>query len=435
MTILTYAHLADIHLGSFRDKKMRSLQVEQFNKAIETILDVKYDFVLISGDIFNVANPPLEYVELVISKLKELHRANIPVFVIGGSHDYSLTHKSFIQLLDSAGIWRDVGNWRSVDGKTIELIPTTIQVKGIEVSICGVLGRKNGLDSKLYTKISNSITPNSQTQKYSIFMFHSTITELLPSRLQKSPIQAYSKTILPQGFNYYAGGHIHYPNSIPVGNDGLAAYSGPIFPNSFTEFKDGFSGFNEITYNSQTQTQTLTYIPLPMRTITPLIVDCEHLHHGDIDVLIEKTIQGTFTKDSLLIQDAIILFELFGTILSSTSAIQISKHISTLYELGAYCVLKNTQKLHSKKFEQQTQKHKFSTVQELEEKVTSNYLKEKISQETQLENKTFDEKIKQNIISSILSLDTKKNEEETNYHFEERIISMMKKTIQEELKN
>lgn len=428
MTIIKFAHLADIHLGSFRDKKMRSLQIQQFSKAIETILDNSYDFVLISGDIFNVSNPPLEYVELVISRVKELREVQIPVFVIGGSHDYSLTHKSFIQLLDSAGIWRNVGKWRTLDTQKIELIPTTVKIKGINIDICGVLGRKNGLDLKVYQKLQeNESTQKLPSAQYSIFMFHSTITELLPSKLSQSPMQTYSKTILPKGFNYYAGGHIHYPNSISIHEHGLATYSGPIFPNSFTEFKDGFSGFNEVIYNTKTKNQSLTYISLSMPTIIHLLLDCSNIHPNEINTQIDKKINELFSSNSFNFKDSIILFELTGVINSSTAIIDVSRHISKLYELGAYSVLKNTQKLHSIQMQRKEQKHSFSTVQQLEEKVIKQYFKE--HQSTNQSQETSFPIPFQELTSSILNLDVKKLEDETNYHFEERVISSVKQTI------
>ncbi len=52
-TMLTFAHLADTHIGSWRDEKMRQLSVAAFTKAVDVCIQENIDFVLISGDFFD----------------------------------------------------------------------------------------------------------------------------------------------------------------------------------------------------------------------------------------------------------------------------------------------------------------------------------------------------------------------------------------------
>ncbi|MCH8519674.1 MAG: metallophosphoesterase [Nanoarchaeota archaeon] len=455
MTSFTFAHLADIHLGSFREQKLKNLQINQFIKAIDEICSDSYDFVVISGDIFNVPLPPLEYVELVIEQMKKLQELNIPVFVIGGSHDYSLTHKSFIQILDSVGIWRDVGKWESIDSQTVKLIPTTYNIKGINIEFCGVLGKKNGLDSKIYQKITNSNSQKENSKNiYSIFMFHSTIKELLQSTHHKQIPNAYPSSILPQNFNYYAGGHIHYPNSISYKCDNtkydtsIVAYSGPIFPNSFSEFKDSFSGFYKVKVNclhsqhnqKDNTSQTITfeqhseYITLPMITITQLSIDCSNKLHSEIEQLVEEKILQLEQQNS--IKNSMILFELYGELNEISKSVPIDTYISKLYELGAYVVLKNTLQLTSKKI---THKHKpssFSTAQELELVISKQIISTNSKYQEYISNIEHPNiniaKLTQ-CSTALLQLDTKKQEEETNYHYEERVVKEVNTILNEHL--
>lgn len=437
MTLIRYAHLADIHLGSFREKKLKQLHIQQFIKLIDTIIDEELDFVLVAGDIFNVAMPPLEYVELVIEQINRLKKESIQVFVIGGSHDYSLTHKSFIQVLHSARVWRDVGVWEVKDEQTISLIPTKITIKNVDIEICGVLGKKNGLDMKLYEKINpqqlsntDSSLSNSSNTSYSIFMFHTTIQELLPSRLKQIQ-NSYSIKQLPKGFNYYAGGHIHVPNQITQEDSSIISYCGPLFPNSFSEMKEGFSGFNIVEFDSQTNMQTITYTPLPLISILQLSINCSSLLTNEIDEKIQKEIEQIQQQTNQSIQDSIILFELFGEVRESLSLLDISKYIDVLYSQGAYLVIKNTLKLSSQKTQVKKHNYQFSTIQELENKISSGFYTSASEENNKEEISSIDTDSKINYIEKLLQLDVKKLDDETNYHFEERIITSIKKILEE----
>lgn len=444
MSSFTFAHLADIHLGSFREQKLKNLQINQFIKAIDEICTDSYDFVLISGDIFNVPLPPLEYIELVIEQMKRLQQLNIRVFVIGGSHDYSLTHKSFIQILDSVGLFRDVGKWRSIDSQTIELVPTTFSLEGvnkeidrkIEIELCGVLGKKNGLDSKIYEKLISTNEDKKKTNSdasktYSIFMFHSTIKELLQSTQHKQIPSSYSSSILPKGFNYYAGGHIHYPNSISYEDNSILAYSGPIFPNSFSEFKDSFSGFYKVIVDTQTFKQTSEYVKLPLINIIECSINCENKLQSEVEQLIEERIN--LLEEQHLIKDSMILFELFGELNEVSKSLPIDTYISKLYDFGAYIILKNTLQLTSKKITHTHKPASFSTAYELEENISKKILDSNPKNDELVQTQNIDFNSLVECSKALLGLDTKKQEEETNYHYEERVVKQIHTILNEHL--
>ena len=358
MTTIRYAHLADIHLGSFREKKLKNLHINQFIKAIDTISHSNIDFVLLAGDIFNVALPPLEYVELVIEQIQRLQEQNIQTYVIGGSHDYSLTHKSFIDILDKTHVWTNVSRYELTDVNSIQLNPTTITIKDIPIQLCGITGKKNTLDNQIYLNLEKDETPsssqhsNNTTSPYSIFLFHTTITQLLTPHMQQLLTKQFSSTQLPQGFNYYAGGHIHIPNSITTHNNQLIAYSGPLFPNSFAEFKLKHSGFNIVEFDSHTHEQTLEYVPLELPPIRHIVVDCSNYSLQECYESITHTIESHTQKDSNYYENAIVLFELYGEVNEISSSIDTSQFVDMLYGLHAYIVLKNTSKLTSKKHSQ-----------------------------------------------------------------------------------
>ena len=65
---MKYAHLADLHLGSWRDQKMRDLSVNAFLSAIDQCIEKKVDFILFAGDLFNTSLPSLDTLKIVTKK-------------------------------------------------------------------------------------------------------------------------------------------------------------------------------------------------------------------------------------------------------------------------------------------------------------------------------------------------------------------------------
>ena len=68
---MKFAHMADVHVGSWRDPKLKELSLDAFLEAIDESIHSKVDFILISGDLFNTALPSIDHVRLVVRKLKE----------------------------------------------------------------------------------------------------------------------------------------------------------------------------------------------------------------------------------------------------------------------------------------------------------------------------------------------------------------------------
>ena len=69
---MKFAHLADCHIGAWRDPKLKELPIQAFEKVIEKCIVGGVDFVLISGDLFNTSHPGIDILKLVVSSLKKL---------------------------------------------------------------------------------------------------------------------------------------------------------------------------------------------------------------------------------------------------------------------------------------------------------------------------------------------------------------------------
>ena len=96
--------MADLHIGSWRDPKLRNTSTVAFEKAIDECVLEKVDFILFSGDLFNTTLPGIDNLKRVVKKLKSLVEFKIPVYVVPGSHDYSPSGKTMIDVLEEAGL-------------------------------------------------------------------------------------------------------------------------------------------------------------------------------------------------------------------------------------------------------------------------------------------------------------------------------------------
>ena len=86
---MKFAHLADCHIGGWRDPKLRNIAAKAFDKAIDSCIEKNVDFILIAGDLFNTSLPSVDGLKTAVKKLKGLKDKNIPVYLIAGSHDFS----------------------------------------------------------------------------------------------------------------------------------------------------------------------------------------------------------------------------------------------------------------------------------------------------------------------------------------------------------
>ena len=105
---MKFAHMADVHIGSWRDPKLRDLSTEAFLKATLICVEQHVDFVLIAGDLFNTALPGIDNLKLVVKALRALRSQKIPVYIIPGSHDFSPSGKTMIDVLEEAGLVKNV---------------------------------------------------------------------------------------------------------------------------------------------------------------------------------------------------------------------------------------------------------------------------------------------------------------------------------------
>ncbi|MBI4151230.1 DNA repair exonuclease, partial [Candidatus Woesearchaeota archaeon] len=105
---MKFAHIADVHLGGWREPALREANAQSFSACIDKIIEERVDFLLIAGDLFNTSVPPIDALKLAVQKLNEVKRATIPVYLIPGSHDASPSGKTMLDVLEEAGLFINV---------------------------------------------------------------------------------------------------------------------------------------------------------------------------------------------------------------------------------------------------------------------------------------------------------------------------------------
>ncbi len=219
---MKFAHMADIHLGAHREGVLQELEMRSFNAAMNRCLKAEVDFMLISGDLFHVGIPDLNMVNESIRKIREVREAGTPIYVIYGSHDYTPTSTSIIDILDTAGLLTKVMKFDLSEDK-LRLKYVTDPKTGAKLA--GISARRIGLESRYYDILDKRSLEDEDG--FRIFAFHSGITEFKPEYLSEMETLAISQ--FPKGLDYYAGGHIHERGEYTLPGYAHVVFPGPLF--------------------------------------------------------------------------------------------------------------------------------------------------------------------------------------------------------------
>ncbi len=381
-----FAHISDVHLGGWKQPELQSLNLESFRKCIDICIDENLDFVLIVGDLFDSAYPPIEILKETFAIFKKLKESKIPCFLIAGSHDYSASGKTFLDVLEKAGFCKNVFSFEERENSII-LNPTVYQ----GVAIYGYPGKKSSLEIEDLKRVKFQDAPG----LFKIFMLHTTLDKAKGTL----PIESISSEELPAA-DYYALGHLHidfqYQNFV---------YPGPVFPNNFQELEDLQSGsFYIIDTNSL---NSLSRIELKTKDVEAIEIKI-----NDSTYATDRIIEEINKRD---VEDKIILLRVKGELENGkVSDINFQKINELAKAKKAYFILRNTHELKTKETELEI---KVQNTENIEEETIKIYSSENPSNLNKL--------IAQ--LMNALSLD--KQEDEKTIIFENRLIDEFKKII------
>ncbi len=233
MTI-KFAHLADAHLGyeqyrlPYRAEEFR----QAFEEAIRRAIEEGVDFILIAGDLFHRSNPSPQTIKETIDILELPKKEKIPVFAIEGNHDRTQRRISAYHLLESLGLIHLIG---FSEERKENRYQTTEKVSG-RLLVRGIF-EKGGKSIEIYgTKYMsaawferNRLGDYFRPQGDAILMLHQGIREMMEKLHLESQRDYFEISLndLPEGFLYYAMGHIHKRWTTNRGQ-GIVAYPGSL---------------------------------------------------------------------------------------------------------------------------------------------------------------------------------------------------------------
>lgn len=230
-----FAHIADCHLGAWRDQTLRDLNIRAFEVAMDKCIQEKVDFIIISGDLFDANIPDLLSVKRAASKMREVKENNIPIYVIYGSHDYSATAISMVDVLQDAGLFKKVVDAEFIGDK---LVLNFFCDPKTGAKLTGISGRKLGLERIYYEQIDRE---SIQAEKgFKIFLFHTAVDEFKP--LDYMYTESIPLSEVPPSFHYCAGGHIHKRVEQYSDACGYIVWPGPLFGSTFKDLEVSAQG-------------------------------------------------------------------------------------------------------------------------------------------------------------------------------------------------
>ena len=318
-----FSHITDCHLGSWRNPKLRDLNMQAFERSILISIKEQVDFILITGDFFDVNIPQLAPVKKAVEIMKHARDSGIPIYMIYGSHDFNTANISMIDILHSAELFIKPTEF---EFNTDSIILKFFVDEKTGAKITGISGRKVGLDKEIYEKLDKQKLESEDGFK--IFLLHKGIQEILPLNLQfrdSIPI-----SLIPKGFDYYGGGHIHKRVEKKM-DSSIIAYPGPLFGSTFQDLEETAKGetrgFYIISFDKQ-------------------IIDCKFIEINVAEILYKEIVSQKWNSERLKneitrniseleVKDKVVLIKVKGKLLGKRSNIDFGKFSSDISKRGA----------------------------------------------------------------------------------------------------
>ena len=242
------AHFADTHLG-YRQYGIREREedfYDSFNKIIDDMIEKNVDYVIHSGDLFEIAKPPIKALFTAQKGFEKLMDNGVKIYVIAGNHDI-LKQKG--SLIPQELYKNDNFNILSTKNHSFKLTD--------DIFLGGIPYLSNQYED--YMKIFlNEILKDSKKYKFKILMLHGSISKYFNFNPE------FNLEVIPEGFDYYALGHLH--NRIKEKfKGGILSYPGSTEIRSSEEIKDyqkQGKGYNLITINEDINVE---YINIPLK--------------------------------------------------------------------------------------------------------------------------------------------------------------------------
>ncbi|MEK6954707.1 MAG: metallophosphoesterase [Candidatus Micrarchaeota archaeon] len=255
------AIISDCHFGFNEDA------LPQAREAMLQALELGADALLLPGDIYDIRIPRQETLHETIglySEIRErsesgkkqypkmielgddtqntLENQGIPVLAIWGTHERrSKGLTNVIQIMDAAGLL--------VSFHTRKIV---LEKDGERICFQGL----GGVPEEYFGRTLKVARFAPEKNTYNIFVFHQNLAELMPVEIDGTVAMA----DLPDGFELYVNGHIHWNHDLDIGGRRLLV-SGSTVVTQMKKNEEKPKGF----YFFDTKTQEARFVTIPSR--------------------------------------------------------------------------------------------------------------------------------------------------------------------------
>lgn len=374
---MKFAHLSDVHLGFQKQEVLQKIEQETFTKIIDECISRKVDFVLIPGDLFHVNIPEMRIQKFAFAEFHKLYKKGIPVYAIYGSHDFSPISNSVIDLLAEINHIIKVTSSTSNDDGTITLNFTTEKNTGVKIT--GLPGLKVGRDKEWYEQLDRKSLESEPGFK--IFMFHGGILDLKVDKSidgEQMPL-----SLLPKGFAYYAGGHMHKFNHMKFEDYPHVVYPGTPFAGYHSDLEDNAKGVQRgfVLVEFDEIVKSVELVPIENTQYEIIEIDAKNRTSESVNEELKKKV------DEIDPEGKVIIKKIYGEMTSGKTAdVEISATKEKLVDEGALAVNISRNQFTSKEY----------TITEANgsnrDEIETNTLKENIGQLNFSQNKLLGDK-------------------------------------------
>ena len=358
-----FAHFSDIHLGAFTNDKLKQLSFKVFSDSIDLCINRKVNFIIISGDLFDSNLPDMMIIKNAVKKINEARNHGIKFYLVYGSHDYSITETSIIDILEQAGIFTKVSKG-FIENDELELCP--VVDSNTNATIVGLNGRKIGLEKSYYEILNRSKLE--KIKGFKIFVFHGTFSEFKSKSSHEDATIPVS--FAPKYFNYYAGGHQHEKSSGNIYGYNNVNYPGTLFGSTNKDIERNAGGQERGFFLVKfcDEIQNIEFIKIPFYSYKLE----EYNAGGKNPVIINEEMNNISSKIDA--HNKIVIIKIFGKMSAGKlSDIKFIDFKKKLEENGALYVWLNYHLLSSDEMDQKLNV-RYESPQEVEEVLFSEYI-------------------------------------------------------------
>ena len=270
-------HTSDWHLGHELYNYKRADEFEHFFEQLTDIVKREQpDVMLVSGDVFHSAAPSAAAQTMYTEALLQIHQVcpEMEMIVTAGNHDSasrleidkSLWHHFRVHVIGMLD--------KTTEGVNFDSHIIRVKDKGYVAAVPHVFkqnfpgeGDAESRQQQFYQKLEERMTAVNTDGLPTVLMAHMAVDEGKSSFEDVGGMEYFPYTILGEGYDYIALGHLHRPHKVPHGNPRIR-YCGAPVAISFNEEYEHSVTLAELTHLEEPQLKVIPIHQLrPVKTI------------------------------------------------------------------------------------------------------------------------------------------------------------------------